>query len=347
MKPDRLGEQTGMANPQVSVIIPTYNRQDCLPYAVQSVLAQEEADFEIILVDDASTDGTGAMGWEELDPRIRCLRLPARVGAQAARNAGLAHGRGELIAFLDSDDILLPGSLAFRCRYFQAHPECESSYSDYEVSFAGLQPRLLKQVRLGGIPPRELYRRALQGLKLGPFIVIMVRKAALLEAGGLDPALPASHDDDFYLRFAGRGACHYIPGFAARIIHQPGESITGDPRNIADGRRLLIEKYSAPITEALGIRGLQRHLLDNAFDYLRARDWQEYKNGWRRARSLGPLPLRVIAGVLGGRLSLSVLRAARNGLYKILLRPGSAKKEGAWPGYPPGWRAGPRPAVEK
>lgn len=88
----------------ISVILPTYNRAELLPRAVQSVLAQTHRDLELIVVDDASTDDTARVMAEIGDPRVRYIRQEENRGACAARNRGVAEARGEYIAFQDSDD---------------------------------------------------------------------------------------------------------------------------------------------------------------------------------------------------------------------------------------------------
>ncbi len=98
--------------PKVSVIIPTYNRSTLVRRAIDSVLAQTMQDLEIIVVDDASTDGTGAMIQKVYrDPRVRYEHLPTNQGVHAARNRGLDLSCGEYIVFLDSDDEVFPHAL--------------------------------------------------------------------------------------------------------------------------------------------------------------------------------------------------------------------------------------------
>ena len=87
-----------------SVVIPSYNRLNVLPRAVESVLAQDEPDFELIVVDDGSTDGTKAWLAAQTDPRIQVIASERNRGVSAARNLGLAAARAPVVAFLDSDD---------------------------------------------------------------------------------------------------------------------------------------------------------------------------------------------------------------------------------------------------
>ena len=98
-------------SPKVSIIIPTYNRADVITRALNSVLAQTETNYEVIIVDDASTDETKQIIESYLDPRIRYLRHDKNKYAAAARNTGMEKATGQYIAFLDSDDEWVPTKL--------------------------------------------------------------------------------------------------------------------------------------------------------------------------------------------------------------------------------------------
>jgi glycosyltransferase involved in cell wall biosynthesis len=102
-----------VAVPRFSVILPTYNRSAAIRPTIASVLAQTERDWELLVVSDACSDDTEAIVESYADPRVRLLRLPERAGHPGPpRNAGLAHARGELVAYLDHDDRWRPGHLA-------------------------------------------------------------------------------------------------------------------------------------------------------------------------------------------------------------------------------------------
>src|SRR5690242_15593078 len=102
--------------PEVSIILPTYNRLPLLRKAVDSVLAQTYRDFELVVVDDGSTDGTRDYLAAIEDPRVRPIWLEHRGDLTVARSAGLRHVHGEWVAFLDSDDLWLPEIGRASCR---------------------------------------------------------------------------------------------------------------------------------------------------------------------------------------------------------------------------------------
>ncbi len=122
-----------MNRPTVSVVIPTYNRAALLPRALESVIAQTFLDWEIVLVDDGSTDETESVAADyanRLGSRFIHLRQD-NAGSSAARNRGIDAARGEFIAFLDSDDEYLPRKLERQIRLFELCPELGLVYSDY------------------------------------------------------------------------------------------------------------------------------------------------------------------------------------------------------------------------
>src|SRR5512143_3730544 len=111
------------SEPLVSVVMPVYNGARYLRQALESALAQTYRPLEIVVVDDGSTDETPAI-LAEFGTRIRALRQP-NSGSAAARNAALDAARGELIAFLDADDLWLPQKLAVQVEYLREHPDVD------------------------------------------------------------------------------------------------------------------------------------------------------------------------------------------------------------------------------
>jgi glycosyltransferase involved in cell wall biosynthesis len=117
-----------MKPPIVSVIIPFHNRFEWTLEAIQSVIAQTFQDFEIILVDDGSTENSN-IRWTDIDLRVQYLRLDKCAGPSIARNAGITQSHGEFIAFLDSDDAFLPEKLEIQVNVMRAFPSLALSYT--------------------------------------------------------------------------------------------------------------------------------------------------------------------------------------------------------------------------
>src|ERR1700752_954638 len=111
--------------PASAVVMPVYNRAATVGRAIQSVLSQEFQDFELIVVDDGSTDGTPDVVGSFADPRLPLIRLPATAGGNGARNRGIDPATAPLITFLDSGDHYLPNKLEFAVRYLENRPEID------------------------------------------------------------------------------------------------------------------------------------------------------------------------------------------------------------------------------
>jgi hypothetical protein len=116
--------------PLLSVVIPTWNRARLVCEAIESALAQRPGNIEVIVVDDGSKDNTSDQLAQRFGSRIRLQRLPHRRGIGAARNAGVAQATGELLAFLDSDDLWLDGKLETELGVFDQLPDAEAIVSD-------------------------------------------------------------------------------------------------------------------------------------------------------------------------------------------------------------------------
>jgi glycosyltransferase involved in cell wall biosynthesis len=196
-----------MAEPMlVSVIIPTYNRAALVTEAVASVLAQTCRDFELLVVDDGSTDGTDA-ALAAFAGQLKVLRHPRRRGVSAARNSGIAAARGVWLALLDSDDLWLPEKLARQLNYLTAHPElmlCQTEEIWVRRGVRVNQPQSHRKV--GG----RIFRPSLERCLISPSAVLLNRR--LLERhGGFDEDLPAAEDYDLWLRLAWRYPVGLLP----------------------------------------------------------------------------------------------------------------------------------------
>lgn len=189
----------------VTAVIPTYNRQEMVQEAIQSVLRQTYQDFELIVVDDGSTDGTGE-AIRHL-PDVRYLFQNHR-GVSAARNRGVKEGRGELIAFLDSDDLWLPQKLAVQVAFMADHPEVQICQTEEIWIRGGVRVNPRNKHRK---PSGDIFARSLELCLVSPSAVMM-RRSLFERMGGFDEALPACEDYDLWLRVAAEEAVPLIDG---------------------------------------------------------------------------------------------------------------------------------------
>jgi hypothetical protein len=177
-------------------VIPTYQRRTYVRRALASVLAQSCQDFELIVVDDGSTDGTGA-AVDGLDDRIR-YEWQENGGVSSARNAGIRLARGDLVAFLDSDDHWLPDHLAVVSDVLSRHPEAVLCSTSPRFDAGGRQPS--SRAEIADLLPL-LFVENVVGAPSG----VVVRRTALLEAGGFDERLPVMEGWELWLRLARLG----------------------------------------------------------------------------------------------------------------------------------------------
>ncbi len=195
---------TDTAGPLVSVVLPTCNRRQFVKQAVDSVLAQDGAAFELIVVDDGSTDDTPAV-LRSYGERIRILRQANR-GVSAARNAGIRAARGGLLALLDSDDYWLPGKLAAQVDFFQAHPAALICQTEEIWVRNGVRVNPGRRHRKSG---GWIFEKTLPLCLVSPSAVMM-KKTLLDEVGLFDERLPACEDYDLWLRIAWKYPVHLI-----------------------------------------------------------------------------------------------------------------------------------------
>lgn len=184
---------------KISVIIPTFNRAHLVGRAISSVLFQTFENYEILVVDDGSTDSTGKVV-EQFGSRIKYIPLESNRGVSAARNAGIRESSSSYIAFLDSDDYWLPEKLSSQMRFFRHNPEILICQTEE------LWIRRGRRVNPGKIhrkPSGHIFSPSLKMCLVSPSAVMMNR-SLLDEAGLFDESLPACEDYDLWLRIASR-----------------------------------------------------------------------------------------------------------------------------------------------
>ena len=240
------------ATPLVSVIVPFLDVAPFLAETIESVRAQTYANWELLLCDDGATDGSSdiARAYAQADPaRIRHLVHdgPAHQGASAARNLGLAHARGELIALLDGDDVWLPNKLTEQVALLRDHPEADALYGLTELWHswtgaavdAGRDETPPSGVASGTLlGPRALLRGMLRRDVLVPCTCSIVMRAdAVRRSGGFANEFPGIYDDvAFYSRLSLVGSVLFVERQWDRYRQRP-TSTYATVRREGEGRR--------------------------------------------------------------------------------------------------------------
>jgi glycosyltransferase involved in cell wall biosynthesis len=190
--------------PLVTVIIPTYNRGWIVEEAIDSVLNQDFSDFELIVVDDGSDDNTREILGAYANA-ITVLNQPNR-GVSAARNRGIAEASGRLIAFLDSDDLWLPGKLATQVKFSEENADAMINQTQEIWLRNGIRVNPKKRHhKFSGM----IFERSLALCLVSPSAV-MIRKSLFDTVGLFDERLPACEDYDLWLRISCRYPVHLI-----------------------------------------------------------------------------------------------------------------------------------------
>lgn len=199
--------------PTVSVVIASYNRASLLKEAIDSVLTQDFDDFELIVVDDGSTDDTPELLRSYANV---CVVRQDRRGVSAARNAGVRRASGEFLAFLDSDDLWLPEKLSAQIAFFKTHPRAVICQTEEIWIRRGVRvnPRRRHRKYSGMI-----FERSVELCLVSPSAV-MLERSLLDKVGWFDESLPACEDYDLWLRIACRFPIHLIS--TALVIKRGG-----------------------------------------------------------------------------------------------------------------------------
>jgi glycosyltransferase involved in cell wall biosynthesis len=228
--------------PRVSVVIPTRDRLATLARALASIQAQSFRDFEIVVVDDGSLDGTAT--WLRTNwPAVSLVEIGQPCGAAAARNRGVERARGEIVAFLDDDDAWRPAYLEAQVAQLDAHPEADLCTTGHiEIDAAG-------RVSRPDLGPLHRYPDSvvhfLSECPIHTLSVVACRRAALDRVGPFDENLSIVHDLDWYLRLAAAGAkMEHVPtALVERSV--PGGLVTRHRQWFAEERTVHRRLFAA------------------------------------------------------------------------------------------------------
>lgn len=249
--------------PVVSVVTPTFNRADFLPFAVESVLAQTFRDFELLVIDDGSTDSTRhLMESYTKDLRVRYFYQPNQ-GQSVARNRGLEEARGEFICFLDSDNAWFPDKLQKSLDAFRVHPDVDVIYGDFlEIDETGAELGTNKMRRHTGHITSELLKDNFVSMN-----TTMTRRQCFSEMGGFDAADRLAEDYGLWLRFSTRYRFYYLPEVLGYYRVMEDQISSDKVRRLNANERLLLsflDAYAGCVTSKQRRRGLSHFYLRRA-----------------------------------------------------------------------------------
>jgi glycosyltransferase involved in cell wall biosynthesis len=281
--------------PKVSVIIPTYNRSGFLEEAVESVFSQDFKDFELIVVDDGSSDDTRDMIGRYSERLIYIYQ--ERQGVSCARNKGIRFSSGEYIAFLDSDDKWLEKKLSFQLEFFMLNPHALICHTEEIWIRRGIRVNPMKKhKKCSGM----IYERVLPLCIISPSSVMIKRELFFNRLGFFDESFPVCEDYEMWLRIAARYPIYLIekPLVIKRGGHQDqlSKEFTGLDRfrikalvKIIESGILSKEQYVASLEELkrkceiFGNGCLKRGKIQEAERYLRLHE--KYENRIQTVRS--------------------------------------------------------------
>jgi glycosyltransferase involved in cell wall biosynthesis len=227
--------------PEVSIIIPAYNRCDLLKRALRSVLGQTYGEWEAIVVDDGSTDETDAVRGEFPDARFRFIRHLANRGPAAARNTAIVAARGSILAFLDSDDEWAPDKLARQMNAFQ------TASGDAGVIYTGTRRYLrgkahdIPSARIKG-KEGNVFSTILRGAYLVHTSAGAMKRECLKNVGFFDASLPALEEWDLWIRLAKVCRFMFIPEPLTISYDAPG-SLSADRQLFFRSKGLILRKH--------------------------------------------------------------------------------------------------------
>jgi glycosyltransferase involved in cell wall biosynthesis len=320
-----------MPAPLVSVIVPLYNCEPFVREALESVRAQGVPELEIVAVDDGSTDASVRVV-ESLGVRVIQQR---NLGPAAARNRAIRESHGRYLAFLDADDVWLPGKLAAQLDYLESAGSCPIAFTQFAYWQPDAQGRYRPAHEVAGEAGRRLDPRPWTGwlypqiLLWTPIHIIatVIRREVYDAVGGFDETLRGGSDYDFWIKAAWHRQAHRLPGcYALYRLHGAGITTVPKPVNYGylilnralerqgrhgpDGTRIDEAALQARLAE-LCFRFGRLHYLKGDPRLARAAFLRAFRHDRRMLRALAYAGLASARSALGERVSAVLYRSAK------------------------------------
>ena len=283
--------------PLVSVILPTYNCAAFLPHSIGSILAQTYNSYEIIVVDDGSTDNTKEVLYPFMQ-RIKYILLEQNKGLPTARNIGILSAQGKYIAFIDADDLWLPEKLQTDIEYFETHPEVSMVYSKHlNIDQNG---RMLDEASQKRLPSGNIFTQLFSEQNFIITSSVVVRKEIFETTGLFYEQLSNCQDWDMWLRIAFYFKVGGINTPLVKYRHNP-HSLSKNRNNVLKYQKMVIDKIYSNfkdkengINEKLYKKRLASHYAKVGRYYLRMGDKNRANENFGLSLKNDPLNLRSI-----------------------------------------------------
>jgi glycosyltransferase involved in cell wall biosynthesis len=319
--------------PLVSVVIPTYNSAQYLPETIESILSQSWQDFEIIIVDDGSTDNTQGVVGAFNSNKIRYIGQENSGGPSRPRNVGVHHARGKYISLFDSDDLMSANKLAEAVAFLERYSDLGLLFANFEVcnergdSFPGTFLDELQN--FGDLPKKQVGEKwfiiesavAYENLLCQNFIGtsgVVIPRAVFLSVGGFEESIAGPEDRDMWLRISRRYRLGYLDVVGHRYrrretgIMGRGEGVLA-PYRIRVMRKQL-ETELPPSLQRRARRTIARSMFDLGYHWQSLGDFKQARTYYRNSlkESFSAVALKgLLVSCLGRRL-VAFLKECRN-----------------------------------
>lgn len=312
-------------SPTVSVVIPTYNRAEMLIRAIQSVLRQTYKDYEIIVVDDGSTDSTPSVIKEYEHNEIKYIRNNSNKGGAFARNLGLDHSNGKYIAFLDSDDEWLPTKLEKQIGYIENCPTTVGAVYCQVLDKSDVLRRNISRTKKGNV-----YSELLRGWCPPTTSSFLIRSEALKTGVRFDEALSSFQDYDLWIQLSKYWEFDFVPEPLVIFHHHEESRVSIDLLPRVNGLEYFLNKWSENIYNYGGKHAIdflyKKYLsivyshaaLDNLRKNERIIALQLFKKLLKTRRITVKFLIKFIILFIGNKTLIKVARSIRRNFEKFL-----------------------------
>ena len=298
-----MGSQPDMTDaPTVSIVLPVHNREVLVRRAIDSVLAQTRRDFELIVIDDCSTDRTVEVVREYCsDPRVRLELNTTNLGAGGARNRGIELARGRYVAFQDSDDRWFPEKLELQLQAIEAAPDCRVCYCG-ALYYSAVQCYYIPRhgaFDIGAAAQGDISEAVLHSNPTTPQ-TLMVERSLFEEVGGFDTSLRINEDWELAVRLAQKTRFAFVPDPLV-VIYRTENSVSSDKVADTAFRKKLLTDYADLYAKYPGARARQNYIIGGqSIENAAHRDAVEYfRRSYRDSPSFRSLVQIWRARILG------------------------------------------------